>query len=65
MFQISKPTKQQVIRTVEVAVVTFVLSFVTVWGAQPDPFTKAAVMAGLTAGGTALYQLIKSLLTTA
>ncbi|MGO4470322.1 hypothetical protein AB4Y95_00085 [Arthrobacter sp. M-10] len=64
MFQISKPTKDQILHTVELTVVTFVISFATVWTAQPDPFSKAAVIAGLAAGGAAIYRVIKSLLTT-
>lgn len=64
MFQVSKPTKDQIIHTVELTIVTFVISFATVWTAQPDPFSKAAVIAGLAAGGAAIYRLIKSLITT-
>lgn len=64
MFQISKPTKDQLIHTVELTIVTFVISFATVWTAQPDPFSKAAVIAGLAAGGAAIYRVIKSLITT-
>lgn len=63
MFQISKPTKEQILHTLELVVVTFVISFATVWTAQPDPFSKAALIAGLAAGGAAIYRLVKSLIT--
>lgn len=64
MFQISKPTKAQVIKTVELVIVAFVATFSSVWTAQPDPFTKAAVVAALAAAGAAVYGVIKSLVTT-
>ncbi len=59
--QFSKPTKEQIVKYTEVVIVAFVATFVSVWAGQPDPFTKAAVVASLSAAGVAVYGLIKSL----
>ena len=64
MFKLSMPTKQQLINTAELVVVTFVLAFVPVWTMQPDPFSKAALVAAGAAGLAALYRLVKSFVTT-
>jgi hypothetical protein len=65
MFQISKPSKAQVIKTAELVIVVGVATFASVWTAQPDPFTKAAVVASLAAAGAAIYGVIKSVVTNA
>jgi hypothetical protein len=64
MFKLSMPTKQQLINTAELVVVTFVLAFVPVWTIQPDPFSKAALIAAGAAGLAAIYRLVKSFVTT-
>jgi hypothetical protein len=64
MFQFSKPTKEQLIHTAELIVITFVVSFVPVWTIQPDPFSKAALIAAGAAGLAAIYRLVKSFVTT-
>lgn len=64
MFQISKPTKAQIIKTLEITIVTFVVTFGTTWAAQPDPFSKAGLIAAIAAAGAALYRLLKSAVTT-
>lgn len=62
MFQISAPTKKQLIHALELATVTFVGTFVMVWTKQPDPFSKAAVIAALSGGVAALYGIAKGIL---
>lgn len=64
MFKISKPTKAQVIRSVEMVIVAFVFSFGSVWTSQPDPFSKSAVLAAIAAAGVAVYNVVKSIITT-
>lgn len=63
MFQFSKPTNAQVIKTVELTVVTYGFSFFGFLVAQPAPFTKATLAAASAAGVAAVYRVAKSLLT--
>lgn len=64
VLRFSKPTKSQVLDSAERIIVTFIGAAVAVWLAQPDKFTKAAVVAAITAGGVAVYQVLKSFFTT-
>ena len=57
----SLPTKKQVTDIVEYGIVGFVGSFVAVWIKQPNPFSKAAVLVGLTTAVAAVVALIKGL----
>lgn len=63
LVSISTPTKTQIIRGVEIVVLTYALTFVTTLSQQPDPLNKAALLAASAAGIAAVYALVKSVLT--
>lgn len=64
IIQLSMPTKSQVIKGIEIVVLAFIVTFVTTWSQQPDPFSKAAILAACAAAITAIYVLLKDFLTT-
>lgn len=63
-FQISKPTKAQLQHDAYLVVTAFVSSAIVVWQGQPDKFSKAAVIAAITAGIAAVITVAKSIVTT-
>lgn len=64
VFQLGVPRKPQIVHGAERVLVVFVVAALTVWQTQPDKFTKAAGLAAVAAGFTALVQLVISTLTT-
>ena len=60
IFNISKPTKAQVIHSIERVVLVFVATTVPVWVKTSDPFSKAALVGAVGAGAVAVYQAIVS-----
>jgi hypothetical protein len=62
-FNLSLPTKQQVLHGLERVAFIFVTITAGVWLKSPDPFSKAAIIGATFAGGTAVYQAILSLFT--
>lgn len=63
MFKLSKPTRKQVVDSVERVILVFVVTAVGAWQLQPDRFSKAALVAAGAVGLTAVYQALKSLTT--
>ena len=63
VFKVSAPTQDQVIKGVERVVTVFVVAAFGAWIAFPNKFTKAAGVAAIFAGVTAVYQLVESTLT--
>jgi hypothetical protein len=63
MIKISKPTKAQLQHDGYLVVVAFVGSFLSVWTAQPDKFSKSALIGALTAAIAAVVTLVKSFIT--
>jgi len=63
MFKLSLPTKKQIIAGIERVVAVFLISDYTVWARSNYTFSKATAIAGVAAGATAVYGLIKSFLT--
>lgn len=63
-FRLSVPTPAQIVKGVERVVAVFLVSGFAVWQAVPDKFSKAAAIAAVTAGATAVYQLLSSSVTT-
>lgn len=63
-IKISKPTNEQIKHDVYLVVVAFVGTFIAAWQNQPDPTSKAAVVAGWTAGIAAVITVVKSIVTT-
>jgi len=64
LFQISLPTKAQLIDVVEWALVAFVSAFVGVWVKQPKPFSVVGVSAALAAAVAVIVAGAKGFLTT-
>jgi hypothetical protein len=64
MFKISIPTPKQIIASLERVVAVFLIAAFSVWQVTPDKFSKATGAAAVTAGFTAVYQLLKGVLTT-
>jgi 4-amino-4-deoxy-L-arabinose transferase-like glycosyltransferase len=64
LINISMPTKDQVVKSVERVVAVFLVTAVGYWAASPHPFSKTAVIGAWLAGTTAIYQAVKSILTT-
>ena len=64
VFKLSAPTSAQVLHGIERVVAVFVVAAFAVWQVAPDKFSKAAGIAAVTAGITAVYQLVASTLTT-
>lgn len=63
LLKISKPTKEQVIKSVERVVGAFVVGSYAFWQLQPDKFSKATLKGAALAGGVAAYQVIVSFTT--
>ena len=63
IFNISKPTKAQIVHSIERVVLVFVATTVPVWAKTSDPFSKAALVGAIGAGAVACYQAILSLTT--
>ncbi len=63
-IKVSKPTAEQIKHDVFLTVVAFVGAFYAVWQVQPDPFSKAAVVAAGAAGFAAVLTVAKSIFTT-
>lgn len=64
VFEISIPTKNQVVSGVEKVVATFVVAAFATWRLFPHPFSKAALLGAGFAGVMAVYQLVISVVTT-
>ncbi len=64
MFQLSLPTRRQLVKAVEYAVVVFVGATVATWVKTPNPFSRDALIGAIGAGLGALYGLAKGLTTT-
>jgi membrane associated rhomboid family serine protease len=54
-------TKAKVVKVVEYAVIGFVSAFVASWVHQPNPFSKSAVIAGLSAAVGAIVGILRGL----
>lgn len=54
-------TKAKVLKVVEYAVVGFVSAFVASWVHQPNPFSRVALIAGLTAAVGAVVGILRGL----
>lgn len=63
MFKLSMPTQNQVVKGAERVVTVFVVAALGAWIAFPNKFSKAAGVAAIFAGATAVYQLVESTLT--
>lgn len=63
ILQISKPTKQQVVNSVERVVAVFVIAFCGYLAITTNPLSKASIHAATLAGLTAVYQAVKSITT--
>lgn len=61
-MQITLPTKQQMLKALELAVIGFVSTFFAVWAKQPDPFSKAAFIAAFGGAVGALYGIARGFL---
>lgn len=61
-MNLSKPTLAQLVRTLELTVVTFGFSFFGVLAVAPQ-FNKSTLVAAAAAGFAAVYRLVKSTLT--
>lgn len=66
VFKVSTPTKTQVVNSVERVVGVFLVTTFGAWLALPDNlrFSKTALIGVGFAGVTAVYQAVKSLITT-
>jgi hypothetical protein len=60
IFNISKPTKAQVVHSIERVILVFIAVTIPVWVKTPDPFSKAAIVGAVSAGAVAVYQAIVS-----
>lgn len=63
IFKLSIPTKAQVIASVERVVAVFLVAAFSVWQVSNYQFSKAAGIAAITAGIAAVYQALRSVLT--
>lgn len=63
-IKVSKPTSEQIKKDLIAVVVAFLAGFIASWQHQPNPASKAAVIASWSAGVAAVAVLIKSILTT-
>ena len=64
VFKLSAPSQQQVVKSVERVVAVFLVAAFGAWQIVPDKFSKAAGLAAVLAGFTAVYQLFVSTVTT-
>lgn len=64
VFKVSQPTTSQLLHSAERVVAVFLVAAFGVWLASPDKFSKSVGVAAITAGVTAVYQLIQSTVTT-
>ena len=64
IVKFSLPTQQQVLNSVERVVGVFVVAFLGYWSLSNYSFSKLAIHGAWLAGGTAVYQAVKSFLTT-
>lgn len=62
-MSLSKPSKAQIFKTIELVVITYGFSFFGVLIARPVPVTKADLAAASAAGVAAVYRIIKSFVT--
>lgn len=62
-FKLSAPTQPQVVHGVERVVAVFLVAAFGAWQIVPDKFSKAAGIAAVLAGVTAVYQLALSTVT--
>ena len=63
-INISKPTKDQIKHDIWVIVSAVVGGFVASWQVQPNQISKAAIVAGASAGFAAAVTVVKSIITT-
>ena len=63
IFNISKPTKAQVVHSIERVLLVFITVAGGYWLKSSQPFSKAAATGAVFAGATAVYQAIISLTT--
>jgi hypothetical protein len=63
-IKFSKPTTAQIKHDVYLVVVAFITAFWASYQYQPNKFSKAAVIAGATAGIAAVITVVKSIVTT-
>lgn len=63
LISVSLPTKDQVVKGVEIVAVTYVAAFAWTWAHSPNPFSKAALVGAGAAGLAAIYALVKGFLT--
>ena len=63
IVQISKPTKQQVVNSLERVVVVFLVAFTGYLAVSNTPTSKASLHAAALAGLVAVYQAVKSVVT--
>lgn len=63
IIQISKPTKAQIVHSIERVVLVFVVTVTGYLKTTSDPFSKAALSAAGFAGVAAVYQAVISLTT--
>ena len=61
IINVSKPSKLQVVHSIERVLGVFLVSGLGVWIATPNPFSKSAAYAAVFAGITAVYQALLSL----
>lgn len=60
----SKPTKAQLQHDAYLVATAFVTAAIASWQVQPDKFSKAAIVAAVTAGIAAVVTVVKSIFTT-
>lgn len=63
VVKVSPPSKQQALHGAERVLAVFLISALGVFSATPDSLNRATAIAAVTAGITAVYQLILSSLT--
>lgn len=62
--KISKPSTEQIKHDAFLVAVAFGGTFIAAWQSQPDPFSKAGVIAAWAAAVAAVVTVAKSILTT-
>lgn len=62
--KVSKPTEDQIKHDVYLVVVAFGTTFLVAWQGQPDPLSKAGLVAAWTAAVAAVVTVVKSIFTT-
>lgn len=64
VFQLSVPTPAQLVKSAERVAAVFLVAGFTVWIKNGQHLNKAAALAAVAAGVTAVYQLVVSSVTT-